>query len=72
MTTEPLCLSCGYFVATIGDQCDECRSGHPERGLEAAVIASAIGWRRSLTGLAPHRPAAAALVDAVDRLLESE
>ena len=72
MTGEPLCLTCGYYVATIGDQCDTCRSGDPWRGLEAAVVASAIAWRRTLipkTSTASAAPTAA-LADAVDRLIK--
>ena len=73
MTAGPLCITCGYWEATIGDQCDTCRGGDPAAGLEAAVVASAIVWRRALipnTSTAT-RPAVSALVDAVDRLLKA-
>jgi hypothetical protein len=70
MTADPLCITCGYWTATIGDQCDTCRGGDPEAGLQAAIVAAAITWRRALTD--PWMPPAIrnTLVDAVDRLLE--
>jgi hypothetical protein len=73
MTVGPLCLSCGYWVATIGDQCDTCRGGDPAAGLEAAVVASAIVWRRRLGPLARvgADPTVSALIDSVDRMLEA-
>ncbi len=71
MTAEPLCLTCGYWVATIGDQCEMCRSD-PTNGLEAAVVAAAIVWRRALIPKTStsSAPACAGLADAVDRLIE--
>lgn len=71
METGPLCVSCGYWVAEIGSQCETCFDGAPERGREAAVLASAVAWRRSLTawsfvGLTPQE---ASLIAAVDCML---
>jgi hypothetical protein len=74
MGAGELCVSCGYWVATIGGECESCFDGQPSHGLEACVIAAAIAWRRSLipnTSTAT-RPAAAALADAVDALLRDE
>ena len=74
MTTGSLCVTCGYWSATNGtDQCDDCQSGSPDRGLEAAIVSSAIVWRRSLVESTSRAGdgQTSALVDAVDRLLEA-
>jgi hypothetical protein len=72
MTAEPLCLTCGYWVADEGGQCEMCRFDSTV-GLEAAVVAAAIVWRRALIPKTSTStaPACAGLVDAVDRLIEN-
>jgi hypothetical protein len=70
IVTGDLCLSCGYWVATIGSQCESCFDGTPSLGREAKVVAAAIVWRRATV---PHRRAAVdGLVDAVDDLLRGD
>lgn len=66
-----LCVTCGYWVATDGPQCDSCRHD-PRPGLESAVIAAAIVWRRNRVPNTSTStwPACAALGDAVDRLIK--
>ena len=72
IVTGDLCLSCGYWVATIGSQCESCFDGTPSLGREAKVVAAAIVWRRAHVDGFCDEPAIAGLLDAVDDLLRGD
>jgi hypothetical protein len=73
MDAGDLCQSCGYWVATIGSQCESCFDGVPSLGREAKVVAAAIVWRRRQPPATfCAAPWDAGLLDAVDDLLSNE